>query len=138
MMGTRENKDLLDGAGLLADAGRAAAPADLVIAISADGEAAAQTAREAAERALDTRRQAGSATTGHARSLAGGRSMLADANLALISVPGRYAGVEARRALASSLHVMLFSDNVPVETEVELKRLALDRGLLLMGPDCGT
>jgi succinyl-CoA synthetase alpha subunit len=33
---------------------------------------------------------------------------------------------------------MLFSDNVPVETEIALKRVALARGLLLMGPDCGT
>ena len=33
---------------------------------------------------------------------------------------------------------MLFSDNVPVETEVALKRGALERNLLMMGPDCGT
>src|SRR5439155_4545 len=58
--------------------------------------------------------------------------------LALISVPGAYAGAEALQALRAGLHVMLFSDNVPVETEVALKRLALERGLLMMGPDCGT
>jgi succinyl-CoA synthetase alpha subunit len=61
-----------------------------------------------------------------------------DASLALISVPGMYAGAEARRALDAGLHVMLFSDNVPVETEVALKRHARARGLVLMGPDCGT
>ena len=33
---------------------------------------------------------------------------------------------------------MLFSDNVPIETEIECKRVALERGLLMMGPDCGT
>ena len=60
------------------------------------------------------------------------------ATLALISVPGWYAGAEALKALRSGLHVMLFSDNVPVETEVELKRAARARGLFLMGPDCGT
>jgi succinyl-CoA synthetase alpha subunit len=64
--------------------------------------------------------------------------MLPGANLALISVPGMYAGREARQALQAGLHVMLFSDHVPLETEVALKRLALARGLLLMGPDCGT
>jgi succinyl-CoA synthetase alpha subunit len=63
---------------------------------------------------------------------------LPDATLALISVPGIYAGAEARRALAAGLHVMLFSDNVPIETEVELKRDAAARGLFVMGPDCGT
>src|SRR5205814_1290090 len=52
--------------------------------------------------------------------------------------PGRYAAADARRALRAGLHVMLFSDNVPVEQEIELKRLARERGLMLMGPDCGT
>jgi FdrA protein len=62
----------------------------------------------------------------------------AAANLALISVPGPYAAAEARRALRRSLHVMLFSDNVSVEDEIALKDEAAARGLLVMGPDCGT
>jgi len=33
---------------------------------------------------------------------------------------------------------MLFSDNVSIETELELKQFARDKGLLVMGPDCGT
>jgi succinyl-CoA synthetase alpha subunit len=33
---------------------------------------------------------------------------------------------------------MLFSDNVALEDEVRLKREAEQRGLMLMGPDCGT
>ena len=61
-----------------------------------------------------------------------------DADLALISVPGAWAAAEARRALARGLHVMLWSDNVSIEDEVALKQLAARRGLLVMGPDCGT
>src|SRR5207237_4966074 len=61
-----------------------------------------------------------------------------EANLALISVPGRYAASEARQALADGLHVFLFSDNVSIEDEVDLKRFARAHNLLLMGPDCGT
>src|SRR5207247_10842988 len=72
------------------------------------------------------------------RTLHSGRRRLAGASLALISVPGAWAAAEARRALGLGLHVMLFSDNVSVEDEVALKRLARDKGLLLMGPDCGT
>ncbi|MBO0851950.1 MAG: hypothetical protein J2P20_20990, partial [Pseudonocardia sp.] len=60
------------------------------------------------------------------------------ANLALISTPGRYAAAEALKALRLGLHVFLFSDNVPVEQEVRLKRYAHRHGLLVMGPDCGT
>jgi succinyl-CoA synthetase alpha subunit len=61
-----------------------------------------------------------------------------EANLEIVSVAGRYAGDVARSALESGLHVMLFSDNVPLETEIALKKLARKRGLLVMGPDCGT
>ncbi|PAB57423.1 FdrA family protein [Anaeromicrobium sediminis] len=59
-------------------------------------------------------------------------------NLALISVPGKYAAGEARKALNKGLHVMLFSDNVSMEDERKLKELASEKGLLMMGPDCGT
>src|SRR4029434_7258568 len=58
--------------------------------------------------------------------------------LALVSTPGQYAFVEAMDALDAGLSVLVFSDNVPLEQEVRLKRHASDRGLLVMGPDCGT
>jgi succinyl-CoA synthetase alpha subunit len=64
--------------------------------------------------------------------------LLPTANLALISTPGPYAAAEAWKALKRGLHVLLFSDNVPIGQEIELKRAAHRRGLLLMGPDCGT
>jgi succinyl-CoA synthetase alpha subunit len=60
------------------------------------------------------------------------------ANLALISVPGDYAAAEAEKALRRGLNVMLFSDNVALADEVRLKKLAAEKGLMLMGPDCGT
>ena len=60
------------------------------------------------------------------------------ASLALISVPGIYAYAEAKKALNNNLHVMLFSDNVSVEDERELKILGLAKKRLVMGPDCGT
>ena len=63
---------------------------------------------------------------------------LGTANLALISTPGTYATAEAIKALKLGLNVFLFSDNVPVEDEIELKTMARARGLLVMGPDCGT
>ena len=63
---------------------------------------------------------------------------MTDANLVLISIPGKYAAREAKNALLNNKHVMLFSDNVTLEEEIELKNLAKERGLLMMGPDCGT
>lgn len=140
MMGTPQNRALLKDAGLLAPDGEAASPNDLIIAVVADDIKAAEAAGAALEAALATRRCG--ATAGpvayRPRTLDSGLKALPDANLALISVPGVYAGAEAMKALRAGLHVMLFSDNVPVETEIELKRFALARGLFLMGPDCGT
>jgi succinyl-CoA synthetase alpha subunit len=56
----------------------------------------------------------------------------------VISVNGLFAAREARQALQNGLNVMLFSDNVSLEDELALKQLAHEKGLLLMGPDCGT
>jgi len=61
-----------------------------------------------------------------------------DSNFVLISLPGKYAFDEAKKALNKDMHVMLFSDNIKVEEEKELKELAREKGLFVMGPDCGT
>ena len=138
MMGTPPNRALLAGAGLLTAEGEAAAPADLVIAVAADDAGAAEAARAAVEAALTAARAGTARAAAPPRTLHGALTALPEATLALISVPGAYAGAEARRALAAGLHVMLFSNNVPLETEVALKRDAAARGLFVMGPDCGT
>lgn len=137
MMGTPANRALLAQAGLLTADGETAGPVDLLIAVAAE-EAEAATAAAAAAAAGLARRPAPAPGAPHPHTLAAALRALPDATLALVSVPGAYAGAEARRALTAGLHVMLFSDNVPVETEVELKRLARTRGLFLLGPDCGT
>ena len=136
VMGTPQNKTLLQEQGYEDAALDAAHPNDLVIA--ARGEAASQKDIEDAIARL-LKKDAGSAETQQLpRSLAAAVQIEPDANLALISVPGAYAAREARRALQLGLHVMLFSDNVSVEDEVALKEEAVERGLLMMGPDCGT
>jgi succinyl-CoA synthetase alpha subunit len=140
MMGTPANRAILGEAGLLVSDGESAGPSDLVVAVSADTAEAAEAARGAAEQALTARPTSTvlSEDRPRPRTLERALKVLPDATLALISVPGAYAGLEATKALRAGLHVMLFSDNVPVETEIELKRLARERGLFLMGPDCGT
>src|SRR5262249_1089168 len=127
MMGTPHNLALLDQAGLLASPGAAAESADLVIPIPPHSAAPADTPhRAAAERALLAVKPTAAGTTSAAapRTLSSALKTLPDANLALISVPGAYAGAEALRALHAGLHVMLFSDNVPVDVEIECKRVA--------------
>jgi FdrA protein len=138
MIGSPSNKALLRGAGLLAREGEAATPNDLIIAVRARDERSGAEAIAQAEALLSRSQVPTGAGTWAARSLAGALELLPQANLALISVPGDFAAHEARRALERGLHVLLFSDNVPLEDEAALKRFARERGLLLMGPDCGT
>ena len=44
---------------------------------------------------------------------------------------------QAQKALEAGLHVIVYSDNVPLDEDRMLKELATEKGLLCMGPDCG-
>jgi FdrA protein len=138
MIGTPSNRRVLQDAGLLAEAVEAG-PNDLIIAIDAESDAAAAAALEEANALLDQpQAAAGTAGTRRPRTIDAAATALAGANLALVSVPGEFAAAEARKALARGLHVLIFSDNVPYDEERALKLDAQKRGLLVMGPDCGT
>jgi FdrA protein len=138
VMATVSNKDVLAGAGLLDDAAAAAGANDLVVAVDA-GDDALDDALGAAEEALSTRAAPPAMGDGEPRRPRTLVEVGADgARLAIVSTPGQYAAAEALKALRLGLNVFVFSDNVPLEQEVELKREAHERGLIVMGPDCGT
>jgi FdrA protein len=139
VMGTPANRANLSEAGLLQAAASTAGPNDLVIAVGGASDDAAEAALQRARALL----------TEQAKPSTGGTKLQAPATiaeamaeqaagLAMISTPGAYATAEALKAIKRGLHVFLFSDNVPLEDEIELKRLAAGKGLLVMGPDCGT
>src|SRR5579864_7688001 len=146
VMATELNCELLNNADLLpvaylAEQQRPPGPEDLLIVVRATSEEHAKTALTIAEERLNSRgdRSSSSSTeTLPARSLEIALRRDEMANLAVISVAGEHAWLEAEQALRHGLHVFLFSDNVPIEQEQRLKALAASKGLLLMGPDCGT
>ncbi|HSA89983.1 MAG TPA: acyl-CoA synthetase FdrA [Burkholderiales bacterium] len=140
VMATPANLDLLRAAGLMG-AALAASPNDLLVAVRGKSSASLEAALAAALAALDKppeRPAGGGAAAPPPRSLQMGLAQAPRANLALISVPGEYAAAEALKALRLGLNVMLFSDNVSLSDESSLKKYARERGLLVMGPDCGT
>lgn len=140
VMATPANRAVLASAGLLTDASGAAGPNDLVVAVAGADETAAGLAldRAGARLAGPGNEDSGEATRTDLRTIAEAVADLGGADLALISTPGPYATAEALKALKRGLNVFLFSDNVPLADEIELKTLAQRKGLLLMGPDCGT
>src|SRR5205807_1273601 len=141
IMGTEPNLQLLAEAGLTPFEGNAG-PADVLLVVRANNDSSAEAALQAAEKQLAQRPTTYSDSSPggqkQPRSLEQALQLQPDARLAVISVPGPYAALETDRALRADLHVFLFSDNVSLEDEIALKQLAQERGLLLMGPDCGT
>ena len=138
MMATPANWDILSDAGLVEE-GIMAGPGDLLVAVRAQDRAIADSTLQRAAELMERPAQRND-TPQELRplTLRSACRQLPDANLALISVPGDFAGAEARKALRAGLNVMIFSDNVPLAEEISLKREAHDLGLVVMGPDCGT
>ncbi|MFW6773836.1 FdrA family protein [Nocardioides sp. CPCC 205120] len=138
-MATELNLDVLTGMGFEIPEGTG--PNDMVVAIAArdeDAVAAALAAVEQAVAAIGTSTGAGGFGGEPEARTTRWAVERTQASLAVISVPGEHAFAEALGALEEGASVLLFSDNVPVEQEVRLKDLAAERGLLVMGPDCGT
>lgn len=138
VMATEANKGILKESGLLTAEVEAATPNDLVIAVSAADGAADLALAEAEKLLLKKRGGDEGAAEFRPKTIRSAAKSAPGANVAVISVAGRYAADEARDALRHGLHVLLFSDNVSLEDEIWLKSYARDHGLLLMGPGAGT
>lgn len=137
VMGTDSNKELLSHIGLASPEVLAAKPDDLAIVIKAESDLVAAEALAKVEELLAARKS-NIDQDYLPRSIESAVEMLPEAEWVIVSVAGRYATAVTREALRLGKHVHLFSDNVSVEDEIELKKEARERGLLVMGPDCGT
>lgn len=137
VMATPANRELLAASGLLAPEVTGAGADDLLVVLRAARAEAADTALARVDELLAARAPVGAGEY-RPRRLAAAAKLLPAARWVLVSVPGRFAADVAREALALDRHVFLYSDNVPLAAEVELKRRAAERGLLVLGPDCGT
>ncbi|HSV85903.1 MAG TPA: acyl-CoA synthetase FdrA [Levilinea sp.] len=136
VMGTDANKSLLKQSGLLSPEAQAATPNDLIIAVSMVGDGSNVLAE--AEKLLARKQSAEETAEFRPKTIRSAVKARPDANVAILSVAGRYAADEAWEALRRGLHVLLFSDNVSLEDEIALKTYARDHGLLLMGAGAGT
>jgi FdrA protein len=138
IMGTNANKELLEQSDLLAPEIKESGVDDMVIVIKAEDETAAQTALESVDDLLAARRSSGIEQEFLPKSLETAFGMMPEAQWVLVSVPGRFAAGVARQALDQGRNVFLYSDNVTLMDELKLKATAAEKGLLVMGPDCGT
>ncbi|MCD8858572.1 acyl-CoA synthetase FdrA [Staphylococcus gallinarum] len=140
MMGTPANKDIFKSSGLGTAELENAKPNDIVIVIDTEDAAKVEEVDQEVEAELKGKAESNDQEQKHNEASNWSRALeLANnPNLALISIPGQYAAMEAENALNHNLNVFMFSDNVAKEDETRLKNLAHEKGLLVMGPDCGT
>lgn len=138
-MGTEMNKEVIRNVGLITPEVEAAKTSDLMIVVKGENEAACESAFGSIEELL-TKKNTNNKGTSEIKysTIKSAAEHIPEANIAVIAVNGAYAPREARKALENNLHVMMFSDNVSIEDEIELKSIAHEKGLLMMGPDCGT
>ena len=139
MMATPANKDIFGGSGLRTPELEAASANDMAIVLDIESEEIVPTVLEEIDAFLlsqATSRNEAAEETIHTWDKA--MKIGKDATIAMLSIPGTYAALEAETALDEGLNVFIFSDNVSIEDELHLKQKAHEKGLLVMGPDCGT
>lgn len=136
VMATPANRELLAANNLLPES-ITASPDDLLVVVKAEDDLSASDAIHQVDSLLARRRPSVSQDF-RPRSLGAAVKQLPESSWALVSVPGRYAAGVTREALELNQHVFLYSDNVSLEDEIALKKTAREKGLLVMGPDCGT
>ncbi|MFE5429182.1 acyl-CoA synthetase FdrA [Peribacillus simplex] len=137
-MGTEMNKEVMRNVGLMTSEVEEAKTSDLIIVVKATTDEACENAFANIEDLFTKKNSSKGKSEVVYSTISSATKNIPESNLAVIAVNGGYAPREARKALENNLHVMLFSDNVSIEDEIELKKLAHEKGLLMMGPDCGT
>jgi FdrA protein len=139
-MGTDLNKESLELIGIVNTETMTATPNDLIIGIKAEDDRVIEESLHKIEELFAARGKAKKSSDQKAsyERIEQVAALNNGFNMAVISVPGVYAAREVKNALNNGMNVFCFSDNVTVEEEIEFKDLALKKGLLAMGPDCGT
>lgn len=140
MMATPANKDLFKASGLETSELMEAQSNDMAIVVDVESEEIIGQVLKKVEEFLNNQSKSSSGNEEKhiVSSWEQAIKRMPDANLAVLSIPGMYAAAEADRALDENLNVFIFSDNVSKKDEIYLKQKAHERGLLVMGPDCGT
>lgn len=136
LMGGEKNKGLLADIGVHDAQIDAAQPNDLIVAVIAETPEIVHAALERIDEALNAVAETTPLSSLH--TFEDGLAQKPNANLVVITIPGEHVVREARKALTAGLNAFIFSSNVSLDDELALKQLAAQKGLLVMGPDCGT
>ncbi len=139
MMGTDHNIELMLSSNVLEKENIGDATSnDMIVGIRAKSQDAVDEALKVLEKQFENKNKDADKHEVTVKSVESAIKEKPELNFAVVSTPGRFAKKEVRKCLNNNLNVLLFSDNVDLEDEIELKNLALEKDLLMMGPDAGT
>ncbi|MGX7023300.1 acyl-CoA synthetase FdrA [Vagococcus hydrophili] len=138
MMGTPSNIDIFRASGFDTPELDEATSNDMIVMLEVASEDDKENVLNMIETELSSTNDGGGAVEEKINSWEKALKKAPDANVALISIPGEYAALEIEKAIDNGLHAFVFSDNVPIKEEARLKAKAHEKGLIVMGPDCGT
>lgn len=139
VMGTNENKSILKVAGLYNDSFDEASDSEMLIAIKAEQNSNIEAILKSIDYELNNiQKKDNNNQKRNPKSIESAIKQNSDLNFSLISIAGKYAVKEAMKSLENNMHTMIFSDNISIEDELKLKIYAKEKGLMVMGPDCGT
>lgn len=138
-MATDMNKEVMKNVGLFNEVVEKAESSDLIIVMKLKETGEEEAVLAEVEALLDRKEKVDLSTGPRVfKTIKEAHEYDDTTNLALISVNGHFAAREAQQAIDEEMHVMMFSDNVSIKDEIDLKDQAIKKGLLMMGPDCGT
>lgn len=138
MMGTEANKNIMRESLLITEEVEKAQNNDLCCVIKAETDFTELIETKIQEFFANKNNHSVSQHLDTIHSVKSIKRKLPNANLALLSIPGRFVYQEALKLLKQNLNLMIFSDNVTIDEERALKEYATQNNLLVMGPDCGT
>ena len=137
VMATDMNKTVVDEFGGMTDSARAAGPNDLIVALECEDATILPDAERRIKEMAGGKNPGSAAAEVEYRTISAAKSALPEANLCIISLPGEYALDEAKSAIACGMNLFIFSD-MPEDEELEIKTMAREKGLFVMGPGAGT
>ncbi|PKM90381.1 MAG: FdrA family protein [Firmicutes bacterium HGW-Firmicutes-10] len=140
MMGTDHNIELMKSSGILTEelASKVSAN-DLVIGIKAVSQEVIDLAIKTLDEQFENKNKSSDDSSKiKVKTIDAAVKKMDGLNFAIVSLPGRFAAAETMKCLKNGMHVLLFSDNITIDEENELKDYAVENNLLMMGPDCGT
>lgn len=140
IMGTKTNKEVLLKLGFPSSKINQASDSDLIVAVRGMDNLSVISALKKLDKLLSSNGNSNivDLSSRNSTDLDSALAYLSDANLALISIPGEHVKDLSLKLTDIGIHQHIFSDHVPLDDELKIKKYGIKKGVLILGPGAGT